>query len=208
MVKVTGPCFSLDASGSIAGTVTFSKWKGRPYARQLVRPANPRSAGQTYNRAMFKFLSQSWAVFGPSAEQSSWQTQADELKVSPFNAYVRANMRDWQSFLPPIAISTTVRQAATTSQPTIAAAAAPARATITITDGGGTAAWGYVLYRKSGSAPSGVATEVIAIIPNDGAGATYIDSDLPAATYHYKAQPFQTDDLKGPISADCNAIVT
>jgi len=46
MAKVKGPLMSLEASGSIANTITFSIWKGRPYVRQLVTPANPSSAGQ------------------------------------------------------------------------------------------------------------------------------------------------------------------
>lgn len=51
MAKVTSPLMSLDASGSIAGALTFSKWKGRNYVRQLVIPANPRTSGQQENRA-------------------------------------------------------------------------------------------------------------------------------------------------------------
>ena len=50
MAKVSGPLFSVDASGGYAGTVVFAKWKGRNYARQLVIPANPRSSGQEQAR--------------------------------------------------------------------------------------------------------------------------------------------------------------
>jgi hypothetical protein len=50
MAKVTSPLMSLDASGSIAGALTFSKWKGRNYVRQLVIPANPRTTGQQTSR--------------------------------------------------------------------------------------------------------------------------------------------------------------
>lgn len=51
MAKVTSPLMSLDASGSVAGAITFSKWKGRNYVRQLVIPANPRTSGQQATRA-------------------------------------------------------------------------------------------------------------------------------------------------------------
>lgn len=51
MAKVTSPLMSLDASGSIAGALTFSKWKGRNYVRQLVTPANPQTSGQQEVRA-------------------------------------------------------------------------------------------------------------------------------------------------------------
>jgi hypothetical protein len=46
MAKVKGPLMSLEASGSIANTLVFSIWKGRPYVRELVTPSNPSSAGQ------------------------------------------------------------------------------------------------------------------------------------------------------------------
>ena len=41
---------SLSASGSFAKTLVASIWKGRPYMRQLVTPANPRTAGQLATR--------------------------------------------------------------------------------------------------------------------------------------------------------------
>lgn len=44
--KVTGPLMSLDASGTVGKTCTFSKWKGRNYVRLRVTPMNPQSEGQ------------------------------------------------------------------------------------------------------------------------------------------------------------------
>lgn len=43
---------SLSASGSVADTITFSIWKGRPYVRELVTPANPQTAGQAAVRSI------------------------------------------------------------------------------------------------------------------------------------------------------------
>lgn len=51
MAKVTGPLMSQDASGAYAGTLVFSKWKGRNYVRQLVTPSNPQTTGQQNTRA-------------------------------------------------------------------------------------------------------------------------------------------------------------
>ena len=81
MVKLQAPCLSLEASGSLAGALVFSKWKGRPYCRSLVTPANPRSGGQVGMRAMFKFLSQKWDAIaaGPKA---TWEDRADQLIAS------------------------------------------------------------------------------------------------------------------------------
>jgi len=46
MAKVSGPLFSMEASGGFGGAIVFGKWKGRATVRQLVIPSNPRSAGQ------------------------------------------------------------------------------------------------------------------------------------------------------------------
>jgi len=52
MAKVSGPLMSMDASGKLADAVVFSKWKGRNYVRQWLKPANPMSADQGDNRIM------------------------------------------------------------------------------------------------------------------------------------------------------------
>ena len=56
MAKVTGPLMSLDASGTVAKTTTFSKWKGRNYVRHRVIPRNPQSAGQVATRGYLGVL--------------------------------------------------------------------------------------------------------------------------------------------------------
>lgn len=50
MAKVTGPLMSLDASGTVGNTATFSKWKGRNYVRLRVTPQNPQTADQASGR--------------------------------------------------------------------------------------------------------------------------------------------------------------
>ena len=52
MAKVTGPLMSLDASGTVAKTATFSKWKGRNYVRVRVIPMNPQSDAQQTLRSV------------------------------------------------------------------------------------------------------------------------------------------------------------
>lgn len=94
MARLTAPLMSLDASGSVAGALTFAKWKGRNYVRQLVQPANPRSATQVSVRAMMAFLSQAWGQM-TDPQKASWATLADAGNYSTFNAYVRENQRRW-----------------------------------------------------------------------------------------------------------------
>lgn len=53
---LTGPLFSLGASGTIGKTLTYSRWRGIKYVRSRVIPANPRSADQKEVRVAFAAL--------------------------------------------------------------------------------------------------------------------------------------------------------
>lgn len=58
MAKVTGPLMSLDASGTVGNTTTFSKWKGRNYVRLRVTPQNPKTDAQAQSRSYLGALGQ------------------------------------------------------------------------------------------------------------------------------------------------------
>lgn len=203
MVKVTAPAMSLDASGSIAGTMVFSKWKGRNYVRQLVRPSNPKSGGQVYNRAMFKFLSERWKSIS-TGDKATWQTLADELKASTFNAYVRQCMRDHQSALAPMDNATTARPGTAAGTPSLTITTGVKRNTVSIAKGSGATPIGYALYGKLGSAPTGVATELIAVVPYTAATSTWIHTDPATGTWHYKATAFTGTGDYSAISTDAS----
>ncbi len=91
MARVTGPLMSVDASGTIAKSVVFSKWKGRNYTRRWATPSNPKSAKQTAVRSMLRFLSQWWASLS-APDAATWEAAAASAKISPFNRYIQANM--------------------------------------------------------------------------------------------------------------------
>lgn len=65
MAKVTAPLLSFGASGSLAKSLVYSKWKGRPYTRRHVIPANPQSTAQTLTRNAFASAGQIWKIGGP-----------------------------------------------------------------------------------------------------------------------------------------------
>ncbi len=65
MAKITGPLLGLGAAGSIAKTLVAPKWKGRPYMRQHVIPANPQSTAQSLTRNAFSFAAATWKIGGP-----------------------------------------------------------------------------------------------------------------------------------------------
>ena len=46
MAKVTGPLFSVAASGKLGDALVYFPWKGRHVVREWLKPANPQSADQ------------------------------------------------------------------------------------------------------------------------------------------------------------------
>lgn len=78
MAKVTGPLMSMDASGGFGGTLVFGKWKGRPTVRQLVIPANPKSANQTIARNRVRVTGAAQKQVNLSLQIRSGQTLTDE----------------------------------------------------------------------------------------------------------------------------------
>lgn len=92
MAKVTGPLMSLDASGSVAETITFSKWKGRNYVRQRIIPSNPQTAGQLAGRSILGTIAK--------AAASVLTSFADAAHVgSPFFTAARDGAPSGQSWV-------------------------------------------------------------------------------------------------------------
>jgi hypothetical protein len=91
MATVTGPLLSIGASGSIAKTQVYSKWKGRPYVRQHVIPANPRSTDQTTTRNAFAWLNSVWKV-SPAEFQEAWTAFASGKVLTNRNAFIQQNL--------------------------------------------------------------------------------------------------------------------
>ena len=88
MARVTGPLLSLDASGTVYDTLTYAKWKERNYVRQWFKPANPQSAGQVAQRAVFAAGVADWQ--SQTAEtQADWDEAARVFYISGFNYFVQ-----------------------------------------------------------------------------------------------------------------------
>ncbi len=82
MARVTGPLFSVEASGSYGGVVTFAKWKGRQYVRQLVIPANPHSAGQETARNAVRVAGAVQRQINLSTRVHAENTLRDKLEIT------------------------------------------------------------------------------------------------------------------------------
>ena len=119
MAKLKAPLLSMGAQGQIGDSVVFAKWRGVPYARQKVIPANPRTAAQQANRTRFALLREMFKL-APAALRAPWTAFASGRKFTDMNAFVGENTRvlkeqvDFANFLgspgargglPPVSIS-------------------------------------------------------------------------------------------------------
>lgn len=126
MSRTTAPLLGFDASGAIAKTLVYGKWRGVSYARRYIIPANPQTAGQTLTRSLFARLREMWKV-NPTIGRAPWEAFATGRKFLGLNAFIGENVRvirgdaDMQDFigspgarggLPPASVSIT--QSATT----------------------------------------------------------------------------------------------
>jgi len=91
MAKPTAPLLSFDASGTLAKTMVFSRWRGIPYVRRYVIPANPKTAGQSLTRNTFTMLTELWKVAGPLLVEP-WGLYATGRKFLDRNAFIGQNI--------------------------------------------------------------------------------------------------------------------
>lgn len=104
MAKTTAPLLSFGASGAIAKTQVYSKWRGIDYARRYVVPANPNTVGQQSTRDTFKLLSAMWVGAGPLL-RAPWALFATGQPFTDRNAFMGRNIEvlrgeaDMQNFI-------------------------------------------------------------------------------------------------------------
>jgi len=208
MVKVSAPAMSLDASGSLANALVFSKWKGRNYVRQLVTPSNPKSGPQVGVRAMFKFLAQIWAGLSVP-DKATWETLADQAVVSPFNAFMKANQSRWRNFEAPGQISP-ITEAETPGVYANEAATGGVRQcdveieVTTLND-----AWAVAIFRDTAALFTTAFSNCIAVIPTESAAVFhYIDTPLDPDTYYYNFRGIGNDGTLNAEEGEVNGVVS
>lgn len=87
MAKVTGPLYSVTASGTVAKSMTFGVWKGIQWVRGWVKPANPDTADQQTARARIAAAVASWLT--DTGVHDFWNSEAEGMAMSGYNLYVR-----------------------------------------------------------------------------------------------------------------------
>lgn len=207
MASVKGPLFSMDASGQLAGSIVYSKWKGINYVRRHAVPANPKSALQVGTRAMLRWLSQLWDGMS-AADQATYDDAAESLGISPFNRFIGVNMDRWTLF----------------KAPALAYPAAEGDTPGTVANGVVTAEilsikveWditvladnlGVAIFRKIGSSPGESRGECVRVITGLFAiSYSWVDIDVVVGSdYYYDATPFSEEGVWGTSVPLGNAV--
>lgn len=96
--RVSGPLFSMSASGTVGKAVTYGIWKGRPWARVWFKPQNPRTDKQVNVRAAMALIVLAWQA-NDDDFHDYWDGVADQFNYSGFNHYVKKGMVDYVAVL-------------------------------------------------------------------------------------------------------------
>jgi|LGOV01.1.fsa_nt_gb hypothetical protein len=90
MAKWWSPIFS-DIRNKLGENVVFSQWKGRPYMRSYVVPANPQTNAQTAERAHMAAIVDMYQqnVKGTGAHVTAWNEEALKDLISGYNQFTK-----------------------------------------------------------------------------------------------------------------------
>lgn len=157
---------------------------------------------------MFGFLAAAWAGLS-TVIKATWDELAAAASISPFDAFMRANLNRWQDWKGPTQENPAGESvnALTVSAHTYTGSAGTA--TLSLTPSAATNIWGFVILRDTETitAPSWI--NAVGVVEADGANAiTFVDSPLDAGTYHYRAAVMNDDGTIGAVLADATCVVT
>lgn len=96
MARVRTPAISLGASGKLAKTLTFHKWKGIKQAQEYAIPHNPRTPAQQANRQRLTIANAWWRSLHPlNIIREGWLNYQRTLrtKSSAYNVYLSAALK-------------------------------------------------------------------------------------------------------------------
>lgn len=196
---------SIDASGSLAKSIVFSKWRGRNYVRRHAIPSNPRSGPQLAARSIVAYLAPLWATLSP-AEKATWDTLAAATNVSAFNAYVAFNARNWRDLMAP----TIEYPAAKIQTPPVMGVvsctvlARQVQVSALITTPNDIAA--IAIMRSLVADPATIA-ETVYISTDTVDPCEYVDGPLDVALYYYNVIGFTADGVLGAVGTGDTANV-
>jgi hypothetical protein len=84
--------FSVTASGTIGDAIVYSNWKGLPYVRSRIYPAQPRTDAQQSQRTLLTSGVSTWqnTVYPAENSKYSWDMYASGTGMSGFNRYIKS----------------------------------------------------------------------------------------------------------------------
>lgn len=91
MAKVTAPLLSFGAGGAIAKTQVYASWKGIPYVRRYVIPANTPSTEKDKTKNLFRTLTQLYKNMDTDAV-TPWSAFAAGKPLTARNALLKFNV--------------------------------------------------------------------------------------------------------------------
>ena len=88
MARVSGPLFSMSASGTIGKALTYGAWKGIAWVRTWFTPANPNTQLQVNVRTAMLLIVAYWQLQGEPAI-ALWNTFAEGTGMSGYNQFCK-----------------------------------------------------------------------------------------------------------------------
>ncbi len=92
MARVSGPLFSMDASGSIGKAITYGKWKGIAWCRVWFSPENPQTAKQVNMRTALNLAVVFFQVTLTQAQKDAYEVGAAGQGMSGYNLYMKRGL--------------------------------------------------------------------------------------------------------------------
>lgn len=206
MARVTGPLMSFDASGTIAGSIVFAKWRGRNYVRRHAVPANPRSQAQLCARAIMGFLANDWKNLTDEIK-ATWAAGADALKISPFNYFAKINARNWRDMMAPSQSYPGARIQTPVGNDGLTALVSGRQVTLTCELTATTDAWGIAITRSLVTEENDTIASTIGIVKVTAGTLYFTDGPLSPDTYYYNFIPFTEDGKLGVAGVEDDATV-
>lgn len=91
MAKVTSPLLSIGARGQIGRSQVYASWRGVPYARQRVIPANPNTSQQQLTRNTLDSLMEQYKRTGPLG-RAPWISATTGRPLTDRNQVIKTNL--------------------------------------------------------------------------------------------------------------------
>lgn len=91
MARVTGPLFSVSASGTVGKAFTFGIWKGIQYVREWFKPENPQTVKQVNVRTALTLMVAYWQTLD-AENKAAWESMASGFQMSGYNYFMRKGM--------------------------------------------------------------------------------------------------------------------